>query len=140
MSVNFEPRPEIELEILELNAGALLRVGAWAGAGRVFPLYVAAGLAVARTEFENLVWERESRDVAALSIGLGPRFGFEYALAGALSLRCEVSETLMWTGGRGLEEALAEGVAREEGRAAQVEIEKTPFSLFSVSADLRIQL
>lgn len=133
-----ELRPDIDMQVVELTAGALFRLGQW-GTARVFPFYVGGDVTLAWHSFDELIWEGQPTDVTTTSLGLSGRFGVEYALGPKASLRGEARQLLIRGGYGGLEDELAAAAAQEAGMSAQTELEGNTFSAFLLNAGLVIR-
>ncbi len=75
-----------------------------------------------------------------MSLGLSGRFGAEYAIGPKLTLRGEGRLLFVRGGFGGLEDELAAAAARDEGIAAQTNLQRNTYSMFLLNAGLVFRL
>lgn len=139
VEVNGLPRPDMDVSVLELGAGALLELGQLA-ADSGFPFYVAGDLVLYRHSFDDLRWEDRFLEVGTTSLALKGRLGAEYEVAPGFLLRGELAEAVVRGGFGDLEEEIARAEAEDENQPAETDLEGNTFSQFSLNAGLAVRL
>ena len=134
------PSADLDLGIYEFSAGALFRLGEWGSGAGVIPFYVGGDLNLVSHSFNNLFWEGQPTDISTMSLGLSGRFGAEYAIGPKLTLRGEGRLLFVRGGFGGLEDELAAAAARDEGVAAQTNLQRNTYSMFLLNAGLVFRL
>ncbi len=140
VAVNGIPLADIGMSVYELSVGALFRLGEWAAGTKQLPFYVGGDVNLVFHSFDDLFWEGQPTDVTTTSVGLSGRFGVGYEIAPKLMLRGEGRLHIVRGGLGGLEDELAAAAARDEGLAAQTDLDGNTFTIFTLNAGLAIRL
>lgn len=146
IEVNGILRSEVDMSVVEVNGGALFRLGEWgggavgAGGARVFPFYVGGDLSLVWHSFDGLLRPDRFVDVTTTSLGISGKFGVDYPVGPRIAIRGEGRWLLIRGGFGNLEDELAAAAALDEGEPlARTELEGSSFSSFLLNGAVVIR-
>lgn len=124
----------IDLRVIEVSAGALVRLGQWGGAARVIPFYVGGDLTLAFHSSDDFLFDNSPAEFSTTAFGASGKFGVEYGIGPALSLRGEARYLLLRSGFGDLEDAIARAVG-----ADSADLESGTFAGLQLNAGLAVR-